>query len=310
VIGRSPLVGAAAAALLLLAVGCSDDGTRSVEGPGDAAAPADEDWIARTDDDAVFTVDCDFSHRAPDDPIVHPGEPGASHSHEFFGSTATDASSTGPSLHGTPTTCEDPDDTAAYWVPTLTVRGVPVDPTFVRAYYRARPGVDVRHVSAPPTGLAVLSGDPDATDHGPGHDGGHDAEHDHSAEASGGGWGCGLRPRRLRAEPPLDCTGRSPLALQLRFPDCWDGENLDSADHRSHVARSVDGRCPATHPVLMTEVQLTVTWPVTGADAADVALASGDLAGAHGDFLNGWDEEALWRHVELCIRSKANCTVG
>ncbi len=60
----------------------------------------------------------------------------------------------------------------------------------------------------------------------------------------------------------------------------------------------------------MTEVQLTVTWPVTGVDGADVTLASGDLAGAHGDFLNGWDDEALWGHVELCIRTKANCTVG
>ena len=43
---------------------------------------------------------------------------------------------------GTATTCEDPDDTAAYWTPTLSVDGVPVDPTFLRAYYRARPGVE------------------------------------------------------------------------------------------------------------------------------------------------------------------------
>lgn len=306
----SRLLGSGVVAVLLL-VGCSDDGSRSAEGAG-TTTTVEEDWIAHTDDDAVFTVDCTFSHRAPDDPIVHPGEPGASHSHEFFGSTATDASSTGPSLRGTPTTCEDPDDTAAYWVPTLSVRGEPVDPTFVRAYYRARPGVDVRHVSAPPTGLAVLSGDPDAIGHDrdPGSGAEARTERGHSAEASGGGWGCGLRPRRLRASPPLDCTERSPLALQLRFPDCWDGENLDSADHRSHVARSVEGQCPSSHPVLITEVQLTVTWPVTGTDGADVSVASGDLAGAHGDFLNGWDDEALWGHVELCIRTKANCTVG
>ncbi len=36
-----------------------------------------------------------------DDPIVHPGHPGAAHMHDFFGSEATDASSTAASLLGT-----------------------------------------------------------------------------------------------------------------------------------------------------------------------------------------------------------------
>jgi hypothetical protein len=335
------LLGAGAVALVALAtVGCSGD--EGADDPSATSTTSAEDWVARTDDDAVFTVDCTFSHRAPDDPIVHPGHPGASHSHEFFGSEATDASSTGESLLDTSTTCEDPDDTAAYWVPTLSVAGTPVDPTFIRAYYRARPGVDVRDVEPPPLGLAMLSGDPDAEphDHGEaeGSDGGHDhaaptteASHDHGSTGEhdeadhedgdadhedhdlvgmGGGWGCGLRPLRLRPEPPTDCTPRSPLSLQLRFPDCWDGEQLDSADHRSHLARSEEGACPSSHPVLITEVQVTVTWPVTGSEGADVSIASGDIAGAHGDFLNGWDPEAIAQHVDLCIHAKANCTVG
>ena len=45
-----------------------------------------------------FTTDCFPSHRAPDDPIVFPGQPGASHSHDFFGNTTTDASSTYASM--------------------------------------------------------------------------------------------------------------------------------------------------------------------------------------------------------------------
>jgi hypothetical protein len=49
---------------------------------------------------------------------------------------------------------------------------------------------------------------------------------------------------------------------------------------------------------------------VVGADGGAVSLASGDIAGAHGDFLNGWDPAALDDHVELCIHAKANCTVG
>ena len=38
-----------------------------------------------------FKVECGWSHSAPDDPIVHPGTPGRSHLHDFFGNTATDA---------------------------------------------------------------------------------------------------------------------------------------------------------------------------------------------------------------------------
>ncbi|HEX7130971.1 MAG TPA: DUF1996 domain-containing protein [Iamia sp.] len=292
---------AGALALLLLGPACSgDDPTPAAGDP----TPTTEDWVAADDDDALFTVDCTFSHRASDDPIVHPGRPGVSDSHEFFGSAATDAASTGPSLRGTATTCEDTEDTAAYWVPTLSVDGVPVDPTFVRAYYRAAPGADVRHVRPPPLGLAMIAGDPEA--------GGEDHAHDHGGgdPVGAAGWGCGLRPRHLHVEPPTDCTDPSPLTLRLRFPDCWDGERLDAEDHRAHVAPSVDGACPATHPVLMTQLQVSVVWPVTGADAGRVTLSSGAVAGAHGDFLNGWDPDALRGHVDLCIKAKANCTIG
>ena len=94
------------------------------------------------------------------------------------------------------------------------------------------------------------------------------------------------------------------------FPDCWDGEHLDSDDHRSHVARSHDGACPASHPVLVTELQVSIAYPVMGAEGGEVTLASGPAPSAHGDFLNGWDPEALEGHVELCIHALANCTIG
>ena len=64
-----------------------------------------------------FFSDCRFSHSAPDDPIVRPGLPGASHPHEFFGNTSTDARSSLQSLLAHGTTCMRKADTAAYWVP-------------------------------------------------------------------------------------------------------------------------------------------------------------------------------------------------
>lgn len=55
------------------------------------------------------------------------------------------------------------------------------------------------------------------------------------------------------------------LRLQVFFPSCWNGKDLDSADHKSHMAYpdGVDsGKCPSTHPVrfisLFYEVMFSV----------------------------------------------------
>ena len=63
---------------------------------------------------ASFAVRCAFDHRGHDDLIVHPGEPGAAHSHDFFGNRSTDAFSAYESLLTTsldlPTTCKSQGD--------------------------------------------------------------------------------------------------------------------------------------------------------------------------------------------------------
>ena len=65
---------------------------------------------------------------APDDPIVKPGQPGASHNHEFYGNFSVTAFSTYGSMVAAPTECADHSggdrgDTAGYWHPTLFVNG-------------------------------------------------------------------------------------------------------------------------------------------------------------------------------------------
>lgn len=49
------------------------------------------------------------------------------------------------------------------------------------------------------------------------------------------------------------------------FPSCWDGKNLDSPDHKSHVAYSNSGglgtpNCPSTHPVAIPQVMYEIMW--------------------------------------------------
>src|SRR5262245_26804551 len=106
-------VRAVAAAILLLAVPMAEMAPTGVGyPPGD---PTSQGGGGVT----TFKVQCPASHRLPDDPIVFPGKPGASHLHQFIGNRTTDANSTADSLLAGGTTCDDQADTSAYWVPAL-----------------------------------------------------------------------------------------------------------------------------------------------------------------------------------------------
>lgn len=238
-----------------------------------------------------FVVECGFSHRAPDDPIVHPGRPGWSHDHDFFGNDGVDAYSTLESMLADDTTCRNRKDTASYWAPTLLDAGEPVEPLFGTAYYRAAPGVDPTQVVPYPAGFRIIAGDMVATEDDP-------------RPVDVAGWSCGVTTR-LSPEPP-NCPQSAPLRGVITFPDCWDGRRLDSADHRSHAANSADGRCPDSHPVHIPQLTFAITYPVSGA-GRDLTLSSGSVYGLHSDFFNAWDQAELTRKVELCLHRDAVC---
>jgi hypothetical protein len=262
-----------------------------------AAAAVGVHGLVTGDDDASaapaphngrFHVDCPYSHSAPDDPIVFPGEPGMSHQHDFFGATGTDAFSDAESLLAGDTTCETRQDTAAYWAPSLFAGEQQLEPLASTAYYRAAPGVDPEEVVPFPVGLMMIGGDATATEPQP---------LDHV------GWACTVEARP-EALPPGRC--RSGMLLQVVFPDCWDGEHLDSADHRSHVARSGDDGCPDSHPVALPQLEFHVRYPVPEV-TADLRLASGSLLTGHADFFNAWQEDKLAAEVAGCIHEDAYC---
>ena len=75
------------------------------------------------------------------------------------------------------------------------------------------------------------------------------------------------------------CTGSDTVAIPkdpkckfirqtIIFPTCWDGKNLDSPDHQSHVAygqgsgATGGGACPSTHPVKLPQVMYELMWDV------------------------------------------------
>ena len=105
------------------------------------------------------------------------------------------------------------------------------------------------------------------------------------------------------------------MRAQVFFPSCWDGVNLDSADHKSHMAYPIQnfnsGDCPASHPVqlisLFYEMFVNVgDFPYNG--AGTWVLANGDTTGYghHGDFQNGWDVDLLQTAIDTCVNANGN----
>lgn len=240
-----------------------------------------------------FVSGCRFSHRNTDDPIVYPGQPGKSHDHTFIGNDTTNAFSTLASLQGESSSCRRDGDSAAYWVPTLiSASGQAILPWAATVYYR-------RHTLAPvqafPPGFRVVAGNSKAT----------------SPQALKiTYWNCGplagVRPQVTI--PTCPNARRMGLALHVAFPDCWDGINLDSADHVGHLAYSLRGRCPADHPVAVPAVQVNVRYPSAG--GSGLALASGGQYSGHADFFNAWDQATLQSLVTGCLNALRHCQRG
>jgi Domain of unknown function (DUF1996) len=110
-------------------------------------------------------------------------------------------------------------------------------------------------------------------------------------------WSCAVR-RAVRSATIPTCPGttRGGLRLHVNFPNCWDGERLDSANHKSHLAYSSDGACPGSHPVEVPALSLVIYYGVSGGTGAE--LSSGGQFSAHADFVNAWNQETLVRLVD------------
>lgn len=244
-----------------------------------------------------FVAHCPFTHRATHDPIVAPGNPAFAHLHDFFGNVTTNHLSTVTNLDGKATSCNPVADDSAYWVPTLSKNGVIVDPTDITTYYQVKRPYDPAKVKPFPHGLRMVAGDAMAMSVQP----------DYVAQ-----WHCVGVSESLAIIP--DC-GTAPVELVLTFPNCWDGINLDSANHKSHMFYGQGLNCPITHPVLVPEMSFRFRWAASG---AGVTLSSDSMSGhtmpggttAHGDFINTWDDAELARRVTGCLNVAHVCDEG
>jgi hypothetical protein len=253
------------------------------------------DTVTRADLRGVnFVENCRFSHAAPADPIVFPGKFGASHHHSFVGNRSTDAASTYESLRAAPTSCTRRADTAGYWVPTLYRGATEITPEGATIYYRRATLAEVQPFS---DNLRMIAGDATAAS---------------AQDPRVTFWNCGVLAGVPRSStiPACPAVRGSFLRLHIRFPSCWNGTSLDSADHTSHMAYAVRGRCPSTHPVAVPAIELIYRYrSLTGGAGVQepLVLASGGQLSAHGDFLNAWRPRALERLVDDCLNALVHC---
>ncbi|KAH6909271.1 WSC domain-containing protein [Coprinopsis sp. MPI-PUGE-AT-0042] len=112
----------------------------------------------------------------------------------------------------------------------------------------------------------------------------------------------------------------SGIRAQINFPSCWDGKNVDSPDHKSHVAFPSggpdSGTCnDARYPVTIPRIFLELYWGSNVFDslrnqakdsAQPFVFAQGDSTGYgyHADFVNGWEPGVLQKAVDQCTCSQ------
>ena len=252
-----------------------------------------------------FREYCEFSHMSYDDPIVAPGLIGG-HLHTFMGNTGTNSKSTATSIatSGNSTCAGGTLNRSSYWFPTVvdTADGTPLSPVGSLIYYKqGYHYVTSESIKAFPAGLRMVAGDAAAS----------------SWQGSGVNAYTCWKPDgsySTHQNIPADCPTGSTLTIAIIFPQCWDGVNLDSPDHKSHMAYPVFG-CPASHPVPLTNITMNINYRVTSPNGTSRWRLSSDnydksLPGgysSHADWFNGWNPGTLATWTSRCITASMDC---
>ncbi|HEX7301461.1 DUF1996 domain-containing protein [Lentzea sp.] len=204
----------------------------------------------------------DERHLNADNPVVSPGIPfGAHHTHEYVGNKSADARSTNDSLAAATTTCEKNDLSTYYWPVLRLTDGTGPDAHADGGGLHGNVGevlkpksVEIRYAGSPvsavlpmPRFLRLITGDPAAFTSGYGPN-------------TRARWGCSDKPGRYTTKYPL--CGSATTLRTYDFGSCWDGNNTDSASHRTHVVFALaGGACPPkTFPV--PRLRVTVGYDV------------------------------------------------
>ncbi|WP_433509115.1 DUF1996 domain-containing protein [Nonomuraea sp. CA-143628] len=258
----------------------------------------------------TFSVDCGRNERRifnSDNVIVAPGVAnGAQHTHDYVGNVSTNNQSTNESLLAASTTCRNGDKSTHYW-PVLRAlgqqefdanrRGGGLDgnvgkiltPVQVQITFKGNP---TAKVVPSPQFLRIITGNARVG----------------GAEPNAG-WTCtGFENRQLTDKYPL-CPRGSRLVRIFDFQSCWDGQNIDSANHRTHVTfPQADGSCPqGFQPIPALEHRLVYNVPQGPNFAVDgFPEERHKPVTDHSDFINLMNQQQMGQVVN-CINSGRRC---
>lgn len=260
-----------------------------------------------------FRIQCAFSHVSHNDPIAKFRQPGASHRHYFYGNESITAFTTANSIRqqGQSTCHGGTLNRSGYWMPALfNGDGKPISTEQTHFYYKSG-ALRPTDIEAFPQGLRMISSA---------------APMGQTPDRSRVRWLCTADASKsdevggFTRIPP--CRQGRFLQASILFPQCWDGRNLNSSDHISHmawptpVAGSPYGRCPASHPRMLPRVNLNFLFRVTSPSgtngwrlASDTATQAGGRS-LHADWMDGWDRTTVNTFVNSCIRAGRNCRSG
>jgi hypothetical protein len=223
----------------------------------------------------------------PIDPLTR----APSHNHEFYGSRAISLNATYQELRDGSSACQTRGDTASYWAPTLYVSGQRLAVPKSTFYYNA--GEKRLPLTAWPAHLKILAGDSHATS---------------PQSTSVVYWGCGDGSSVSKVSAPPQCRpGDTGLTIHVIFPDCWNGRDTNSPDHKSHMAYSKGGTCPPAYPVSLPRLIARFQWANQFPNPASITLSSGPAYTLHADFWNAWDQARLTQLVDYCINGGRHC---
>lgn len=247
-----------------------------------------------------FRITCNASHMGVYDPIVYFGQIGVPHHHTFFGNTTTNPFSTTDLLKATGnSTCFGGiANRSAYWVPSLinTINNAPIKPDWALFYYK---GGDVK----PPNGLVILAGDMSAN---PNKQQSLDVIDWQCHQPNGNSYQEWLNRKNYIPACSADLTAT------VKFPACWNGVDLDSPDHKSHMSYyNESGQCPAGYPKNIPDITYAIHYNVNG--TAGLRLSSDNYIGGngghslHGDYMFAWDDDVLDTWFTNCNGADRDC---
>jgi len=233
------------------------------------------------------------------------------HVHRFYGATSTRTMRPDVSYEDLRTapgnTGNVEENKSLYWNPAIYKVKNPsgnkifeiVDVWFASAYYIWTTG----QATAFPNGLKMKASDVEEVARVRAIcDGSHTCERDDTGGCDGYG------PSNQTQHGFLPVTGCAELEMNIKFPTCWDGVNVEAQGDTKHVvyAPECDGQehnecfdldCPASHPVKMPELHLYVR--VNDYEGGAHMFSDGsDIF--HSDYFSGWDEKKLQNVLDKC----------